>query len=304
MRVFFNHIHKTGGTSLEYLLENDSDLKFTRVRANSTSDDLQKIANQYSEGNMIIQGHKNEPFYEHCPYQVTEKFWDFIYKNSDIKFSILRHPIDRALSYVRYSGFNDSESLDRFDPGFFYKYVPIPKENHKSTKLFQTYERYHMQIDSIDLTILKNILPDKYKLSFPECQNLALALNEYPIALFSGLNLNEFLIPNSLRENKFPHESYFKNFHPFHHWILEYLKIPDFHLLAFEDLECVFQWLKHKKIIRGNIELPHLNKTKLLNEPLKHETDELEELKCVLASEYPESFYLWKLAAMRHTLRK
>ena len=303
MRVFFNHIHKTGGTSLESLFENDSNLKFIRVKANSSADDLQEIANNYSEGNMIVQGHLNEPFYLHCPHEIRIKFWDFIYKISDIKFSILRHPIDRALSYIRYSGFKDSDSIENLDPNFFYKYIPWPGDNYQTTKLFEIYKRFHMQVDSTGLSLLENILPNVYSLHFPECLNLALAMNEYPIALFSSLYAGDFLIPNSLREQKFSHESYFKNFYPMSNYIFENLKIPEIKLLAFEDLEFVIQWLKQQNIINGNMRLPHLNRTKLHNSVCDNAIM-LKDLKCSLEKEYPESFILWKLAAMRLTLNK
>lgn len=296
VKVFFNHIHKTGGTSLETLLENDSDLQYIRIRSNNSEKDLERIANQFIKGNIIIQGHINEPFYGYCPNQYRIEFWNFIYQASDIKFSVLRHPFDRALSYAKYSGFNDGVSHEDFDPKFFYKFVPWPA-NAKESKLFQAFQKHHTKANHIDLTLFEDILPENFMLNFPESQNLSICINEYPIALFSKSELHNFLIPSSLRHEKFDHTLFFKNFNA--KFIFDQLKIPYLQLFAFEDLEFIYEWLKQKNIINGNIKLPHKNKTKFKNSDNNIDEAKIKMIKSEIAREYPESFLLWKLAAMR-----
>lgn len=304
MRIYYNHIPKTGGLSLGKLFEHDSKLRFARINTTCNENDLERVANMFADGDCIVQGHSYEPNIN-CNFLNTVKFWSFIYDNADFKFSVLRHPFDRAISYIKYSGFRN-KNVTTLNPNYFYKHLPwtlsSPESDHNLANVMRD---HHYFINEINFRIFKEILPEAFYLNYPFSENLATCINDYTIHLGDRSDKNS-LTPNSLRpnEDKFQFDLYCKNYLDTSFLFENVFKIKKYMLFALEDISYLNNWLLKIGAIKGNYSFPHENKSKLdmQDQCTQKDLQENKTIKCSLSHEYPESLNLWKMAIMRRAI--
>ena len=289
MKVFFNHITKCGGTSIEKMIRQHSSFKYFRVKQRTNLDELSQIIEYMNtDKDVFIQGHIFDPLIDS---KTRLSFWKTVYNLSDIRFTIVRHPLERALSYARFSG-TDKNASNGYSIQYLYRFPLFNEE------LWSLLNRWHFNRTQFNINYFKCIMPDSFIANYPDNLNILEGINGFPNALRLGIAENQASCPATLRiESKEVITSRIIEAGRSGDKLFKDLNIPKYKVFALEQFSCFINWLIQKGIVDNTVSSLHLNQTENLEHNLVV-NDESSDFASKIMSEYPESLLIWKMAAM------
>ena len=299
MRVLFNHVTKCGGSSFWKWLHENSDYHIEHViLQHQSSDSLRQILQTIEEQkNIIVGGH-----FEYSPgASVTAEewisFWNKILSLTDYRFTIIRNPIKRFSSWLRFFGGMEDSNTSTAKSVY-----PDLLFQSNCADICQSLIEIGYNPKSSLTECLKSILPDNYLQFYPFNRGLVLGINNYPVALLGLSNdQSQYMLPVSLRHNYSEYEMNQISYNILRGDMRQvenyFSKALVFEPFPLENIGACFNRLASLGIVRSTFEreLGRVNVSK------KNDNFEIIEDQSVVSKiikEYPESFLLWKIACL------
>lgn len=278
MKIFFNHIPKCGGTSIFDWLRDNSDYKVIRIMDERSKQSLQSRIDEFQNTqNIIIGGHTQGPgkFSD----SIKNEFWSKVYQLADVRFSILRNPIQRFHSYLKYK-------CAKGESDFF-----LFSSSHKH--LIESMQSLGICLPPHSLSsVLTTILPENFLLSYPFNNYLSCAINDQ-VSCLGWKYPRNILLPLSLTHDKRQRDEYRLGLCLAGTTLGNSFPRPAYSLFCLEDLDKFILHFKNLGVIScDSAPIKMLNQSK---DSIGISTCDLDAaLKAKILSEYPESFELWK----------
>lgn len=232
---------------------------------------------------VIIIGHTHQPSLANR--KLVSDFWQNIYRCSDMKFTILRNPVDRSISWIKAAG-NLSRG-DNPDHGIPFRFRGL---NQNDSEIASLIELQRGSRSSFDDNIYDCIMPDNFLADSPDNLNIAGSVANYPVELMSSDSYLRWLTPLSIRTEEQINE--YKSL--FEHGLnisklISYLAIPHYDFFAIENIHKLVRCFEERSITKPGFSVPHINSTAA-------SLDISIRIRRMLTNLYPESYLLWKHA--------
>ena len=232
----------------------------------------------------IIIGHSHQPSIANR--ELVGEFWRNIYSISDMRFTILRNPLERSISWIKEAGNLGDGAVPSH--GISYRFRGLPQDQET---LAACIENQRGPRSILNDSIFDCILPENFYVDTPDNLNIASSIANYPIELMSSDQFLRWLTPLPCRKEKdiFEFKILFENVLTIDE-LIKYLSIPRYEFYALEKIDDFVKRLESLSITKPGFSVPHINisKTASVDISLK--------VKRTLINLYPESYLLWKHA--------
>ena len=285
MRIFINHISRSGGTSLIKYLGDSFDGTLIVVNSRTTTSErslLEKFRVFKETENAIIIGHTHQPSLPNT--RLVTQFWRSVYNESDRKLTIVRNPADRSISWLKAAGHLGKDRYSEDGNQYLFR---LPSS--RSLKAVESIEKTRGSRSLLNDSIYECILTDNFYSDFPDNRAIAMSIANYPIELLSARPAMQWLTPLPLRGDA--EIAGFKGLYSDFSWdrLRDYLAIPEYEFYALERSDALVNALEECKLTRKGVPFPQINSISA-DEQISTET------KRVITNLYPESYLVWKHA--------
>ena len=285
MKIFLNHISRCGGTSLMKYFQQayDGDLIIINSKLVRSEEALYRAFEKFQISNhALIIGHTHQPSLPNRT--IVNSFWLKVYEISDLHLSILRNPIDRAVSWINEAGQLHSGNSVNGIP-FLYRGL-----SHADAKVVSVIDNQRGPRFCMDDNVFNSISVENFHCDSPDNYNIAASIANYPIELLSHEPYQRWITPLPLRSIKHQNDyaELLNNGITFSR-LCNYLSIPEYRFFALENIGSFVKFMESNNLMRSGYEFPHINSNNVAL-AIGNKT------KLALTNNFPESYLLWKHA--------
>lgn len=262
----------------------DGDLIIINSRLITSDNKLLESYHNFSNSSMaIIMGHTHQPSLRNR--ELVRDFWHNIYRISDMRFTILRNPVERSISWIKAAG--NLSSGDIPSNGIPFRFCGL---SQKDNSLVSAIESQRGCRSTLVDNIYDCIMPENFFADCPDNLNIASSIANYPSELMSSQPYFRWYTPLPCRSEE--HIKEFKQLFdngPNINNLFNYLSIPKYDFFAIESIDKLVSTFEARSITKPGFTVPHINS-------LRSSSDISVHIRRSLINLFPESYLLWKHA--------